>query len=233
MSAGLVSFLGAGLEETGLEETGFASLGSLGSVASSFESSSSSGFLRALLSFPARPDGFSSFSIFLTVLSDTWLNWIAPLFITLDFLLLAILIFATVKVWHIRGRFSIYDPPTHTHGAAHGEGVKPKKNPAILKYWTAIVQKANTGTPENLRRSVLEADALVDFFLKGAGYAGEHMADRLVQISKVGIKSVDRVWDAHRLRNDIAHTPGFVVTSQQAEKALLAVRDFLKEMQAF
>lgn len=165
---------------------------------------------------------------------ETWTHWIAPLFIVADVFLLFILVFSTVKVWHIRGRLSITDPPTHTHGPGHGEGdAKPKKNPAILKYWTAIIKKANTGTPENLRSAVLEADALVDFFLKQAGYTGEHMADRLGQISRTGIKSIEGAWETHRLRNDIAHTPGFVVTSKQAEKALLAVRDFLKEMQAF
>lgn len=168
------------------------------------------------------------------LLSDTWLNWIAPLFIIADAFLLFVLIYSTAKVWHIRGRLSITDPPTHSHGPAHGgDTVKPKKNPAILKYWTAIIKKANTGTPENLRSAVLEADALVDFFLKQAGYAGEHMADRLGQISRTGVKSVEKAWETHRLRNDIAHTPGFVVSSKRAEQALLAVRDFLKEMQAF
>jgi len=173
------------------------------------------------------------FAIFWRVFSQTWDTWLAPVFIVTNILLLFILIYSTVKVWHILGRISIKDPPTHTHGPAHGEGAAPKKNPAILKYWTAIVQKANTGTPENLRSSVLEADALVDFFLKQAGYTGEHMADRLSQLSRTGIKSLDAVWNTHRLRNDIAHTPGFTITSKQAEAALLSVRDFLKEMQAF
>jgi hypothetical protein len=165
---------------------------------------------------------------------ETWTVWLAPVFIVADIFMLAVLIFATVMVWPIRGRISRKDPPTHGAGLGHADGgAKPKKNPAVLKYWTAIINKANTGVPENLRSAVLEADALVDFYLKQAGYAGEHMADRLSQISRSGVKSLDRVWDTHRLRNEIAHTPGFVVTSKQAEKALLAVRDFLKEMGAF
>lgn len=174
------------------------------------------------------------FTVFGHVLGQTWQSWMAPLFIAVDAFLVIVLIYSTVKVWHIRGRISIYDPPTHTHGPARGENAPaPKKNTKILTYWAAIIKKANTGTPENLRSAVLEADALVDFFLKSAGYGGEHMADRLGQISRSGVKSLEGVWDAHRLRNEIAHTPGFVVTSKAAEKALLAVRDFLKEMEAF
>jgi hypothetical protein len=44
---------------------------------------------------------------------------------------------------------------------------------------------------------------------------------------------IDKVFDAHRLRNELAHTPGYSMTSVQAEKALFAFRDFLKELKEF
>ena len=173
------------------------------------------------------------------VIVRVWQLWLGSFFIILDSLLFILFVFSLIKVWPLRDHQKLVVwglKPTHSHGGVHGsnsEGHAPPKDPIILKHWTAIVKKANTGRTENLRSAVVEADALTDLFLRQSGYAGETMADRLMQISKDSIKSLDRLWDAHRLRNEIAHTPGFVVTSKDAEKALLAFRDFLKEMRAF
>jgi len=174
---------------------------------------------------------------------DAWLNGLRPIFMIFIYLFVAIWIFATIKVWPLRQVIRVFSaaPAHHGHGDAHGGGhsdahgaVHPQpKNPAILRHWTAIVRKANTGTPENLRSAVLEADALVDFYLKQAGYKGEHMAERLGQLKDSSVKSLDAVWEAHKLRNELAHTPGFELRAKQAEKALFACRDFLKEMKAF
>lgn len=117
------------------------------------------------------------------------------------------------------------------HGPAHQPPVSG--NPATLKHWAQIVHRANTGTPENLRWAVLEADALVDHVLRGRGVQGETYADRLQNARWAGSKLVDKVFDAHRLRNELAHTPGFTLSSKQAERALFAYRDFLKELREF
>ena len=102
-----------------------------------------------------------------------------------------------------------------------------------MQHWRDIVLRANTGQQEKMRSAIIEADALVDHHLKNIGLEGEHMGDRLKQIRAFQVKSLDNLWKAHRLRNDIAHTPGYKVTARQAERALVAYRDFLKEMKAF
>jgi glucuronate isomerase len=79
---------------------------------------------------------------------------------------------------------------------------------------------------------VLEADALVDFFLKDVGYEGDHMADRLGKIRSEEVKTLEQVWKAHRVRNDIAHTPGYRLSEHQAQETLNAFRAFLIEMGA-
>jgi hypothetical protein len=167
---------------------------------------------------------------------------LAPIFIVLNVLCLGVFLFSLVKVWPLRQKISIFSSGGHGHGDAHGGGhgatteshaSAPQRNPVVLKHWTDIVKRANTGTPENLRWAVMESDALVDFVLKDRQVLGETMADRLANFRREEYKSIDKLWDAHKLRNEIAHTPGFKLTSRQAEKALLAFRDFLKELKAF
>jgi hypothetical protein len=71
-------------------------------------------------------------------------------------------------------------------------------------------------------RKVLEADKVLDLALGELGYTGS-VADKL---KKAGprIKNLQAVWDAHKLRNHLAHETQATVTPQQAESALRALQ---------
>lgn len=170
-------------------------------------------------------------------LVETWQNRLGPVFIVLNIAGVVIFLYALVRVWPHRQKISVFHNPHKHHGpSVVGEGgqqAAPVRNPAILKHWTEIVKRANSGTPENLRWSIVEADALVDLAMKERGLPGDSMADRLANFRREDMRSLDRLWDAHRIRNEISHTPGFKVSSRQAEKALFAYRDFLRELKAF
>ena len=59
---------------------------------------------------------------------------------------------------------------------------------------------------ERLRPNI-PAGATVDDLLSHLGYEGETIAERLKIVDPTQLKSIDRVWSAHRLRNAIAHEP--------------------------
>lgn len=169
---------------------------------------------------------------------NAWSRYLAPIFIILDILLFVIFVYALIKVWPLRAKITVFsNPHAHGHGGGHGDhGAAPaaqEHDPIVFKHWTDIVKRANTGAPENLRWAIVEADALVDTVLKARHLPGETMADRLANFRREDYKTIDRLWEAHKLRNEIAHTPGFKMTSKQAEKALFGYRDFLKEIKAF
>ena len=96
--------------------------------------------------------------------------------------------------------------------------------------WTAILKRANTRSPEALRIAIIEADALSDEVLKGMDLKGEHMADRLSQISPDECPSLPRIWRAHRLRNEIVHTPGTSLPPDIAQSAVEDYEAFLKDL---
>jgi len=176
-------------------------------------------------------------SQFWQVLVFSFQKKISPIFIGLDIALFGIFAWSLISVWPIKPKFPITRNP-HAHGhAGSGNGAAtsgvPATNPAILKHWTDVVRRANTGTPENLRWAIMESDALVDLVLKQRELIGETMADRLAHFRRDDYKTIDRLWEAHKLRNEIAHTPGFRITAKASERALFAYRDFLKEIKAF
>lgn len=102
---------------------------------------------------------------------------------------------------------------------------------ALLKErWQNVLRKASAGSADALKVAIIDADKIVDDSLKQLGFQGEHMADRLEKILPHEIRSLDRVWQAHRVRNNLVHTPDFVISVHEARKTLDDYQAFLKEV---
>lgn len=104
------------------------------------------------------------------------------------------------------------------------------RDAAARERWDAIQSKHEAGTPEAMRIALIEADAYVDGVLRRFGLAGEHMADRLSRIDPEDVSTLDRLWRAHRVRNNIVHTPGFTLSAHEAKRALDDYEAFLTEV---
>lgn len=150
------------------------------------------------------------------------------IFIVVDILLAFGFIYALVRAWHYHPNYK----EVH-HGATgeRGKRVPTMRDLVLRERWTAIENKFALGTPESARLAIIEADALVDTALKGMAVQGEHLADRLSNLDQGDIKSMNRVWRAHRLRNDLVHTPGFAVPPADAQRTMDDYEAFLKEME--
>ena len=155
---------------------------------------------------------------------DIWRGSVRPIVMILDALLVGFMTFTILEIWQIQPhvRFRRMHMPKEDHAKKHA--------PMFTKQWATISTRMHEDTPDHFRLAIIEADALVDEFLRYVGYEGEHMADRLSKLKKTHIKSLDNVWNAHRLRNSIVHTPGVSVSAKDAERAIASYESFLKEM---
>lgn len=149
--------------------------------------------------------------------------FVAGIFIIADLFLLIIFIYALKEGWKFRPKLEIEEGPK--------DSTFTVRSAMLRDQWKAIQEKFALGTPEALRVAMIEADAFVDEALKKSGLPGQHMADRLSGLNPNELKTLDRVWSAHRLRNDIVHTPGFVVSAKDAETAMGDYEAFLKEIE--
>ena len=118
-----------------------------------------------------------------------------------------------------------------------GIGRKVKKTftlrDAIFKErWNKIVNQFNPESTESTKIAIIDADKLVDDALKQIGLEGEHMADRLEKLFPQELRTLDKLWRAHRLRNNLVHNPGFEIDAREAKTALRNYEAFLKEVKA-
>jgi hypothetical protein len=104
------------------------------------------------------------------------------------------------------------------------------KRAELLEKWKQIKEKYEKGSVDESKVAIIQADALVDTILKNAGLEGEHMADRLMNIDKAELKSLDDIWTSHKIRNNVVHTDGFELSSDLSERAMRGYEKFLKEL---
>ena len=86
--------------------------------------------------------------------------------------------------------------------------------------WNDIERHFFTGDDNDLRIAIIEADNLLDEALRTAGVQGSNVGDRLKRVRVDQLPNVDDVWQAHKLRNRIAHEPNFALKRDLAERAL-------------
>ena len=155
---------------------------------------------------------------------ELWHGSVRPIVMILDALLIGFMAFTILEIWQIQPhvRLSRTGKPKEDHAKKHA--------PMFSDQWAKVRAKMAGNTPDHSRLAIIEADALTDEFLRYVGYEGEHMADRLSKLSSAHIKSLNAVWNAHRLRNSLVHTPSVSVSLGEAQRALSAYEEFLKEM---
>ena len=77
-------------------------------------------------------------------------------------------------------------------------------------------------------RKLTEADAIFDRVLAKLGYEGT-LAEKLKSAGP-RFSNLDDVWEAHKLRNRVAHEPGVTVTEKQLMKVLKAFERAIKSI---
>ena len=76
------------------------------------------------------------------------------------------------------------------------------------------------GDDNDLKMAIMEADKILGDALRYAGIRGTGLGERLKNVKKEQMPNIDDVWQAHKLRNQIAHESGFKIKRDLAERAL-------------
>lgn len=102
--------------------------------------------------------------------------------------------------------------------------LSPRDISLVQKEWRSLELKARTEP----KQAVIEADKLLDFVLKRKGYNGS-LGEKLKKAAPL-FSNIDEVWDAHKMRNHIAHEVGFVLSSSQASRPLMSFKKALRDL---
>jgi len=102
--------------------------------------------------------------------------------------------------------------------------ITEKDKKYIRNQWYKIVEINN----ENPDSALMNADKLLDHTLGVLGHTGT-LGDKLKKAGPL-FHDLNGVWEAHKLRNKIAHEIGFKLTTQESAKYLIKYKSALKDL---
>ena len=86
-------------------------------------------------------------------------------------------------------------------------------------------------SPNDWKLAIIEADIMLDELMKQRGFAGNTLGERLKSISPNQMESLSDAWEAHKVRNRIAHDGAdFVLTRRIAEDTINRYRRVIGEL---
>lgn len=98
--------------------------------------------------------------------------------------------------------------------------LKPYDQKKIEEGWERVEQLIQLGKPSTLKEAVVIADKLLDYTLSQISF-GETMGERLKNARAAFPRAVYQgLWEAHKVRNALVHSPDYDLTQVVARDAL-------------
>lgn len=101
----------------------------------------------------------------------------------------------------------------------------------LQEQWHDIMHHIESPREGEWKFAVIEADTIVDSVLKNY-FPGDTMGERLMNIDKTKLLSIEGLWEAHKVRNRLAHDPGYFLRHAEALRAVRLFGETLKELGA-
>ncbi len=96
--------------------------------------------------------------------------------------------------------------------------------------WERVETLVSSENPGDWRVAIIEADIMLDELITSMGYDGDTLGDKLKRIEKSDFTTLDAAWEAHKVRNRIAHSGSdFILTSREAKRVIALYRQALEE----
>lgn len=108
-----------------------------------------------------------------------------------------------------------------------GSRIDEKEVKYVHKKWEEIENTLVLDSENAYKVAILEADKLLDHVFKSMQLPGENMGQRL-KVAVARNQKVRPVWQAHIVRNKIAHEVDYKVTKKNAMRSIKQFRDTLK-----
>lgn len=100
--------------------------------------------------------------------------------------------------------------------AAKEDDPRPDRN----RDWDKIIKYLESDSPSDWKLAILEADSMLDKLVKRMNYPGESMGERLQAVEPSDFLTLNDAWEAHKIRNKIAHEHSFNLTKREVKRVI-------------
>ncbi len=104
---------------------------------------------------------------------------------------------------------------------------------AVDSRWAEIQKHLFDDNPNSWKVAIIEADIYLEEILNNAGYIGVTLGEKLKSANPASFTTIQDAWEAHKIRNEIAHAGGdFVLTRRIAQETMTRYERVFREFGA-
>ena len=94
-----------------------------------------------------------------------------------------------------------------------------------------VIAHSNSDNPNDWKLAIIEADVMLDEALKNRGFVGTTLGERLRNITPNQMDSINDAWEAHKVRNRIAHEGSdFILTQRVVQETIMRYQRVFTEL---
>lgn len=152
----------------------------------------------------------------------TWTTFIMGLGIMLSLLLLFGIVYAHMRLEQIEAdaKHRRHDLVDELLGKHH---VKNER-------WEHVKELMTSTSQVNWRNAIIEADIMLYEMLTALGVPGDTIGEKLKLINRNSFNTIDLAWEAHLVRNEIAHAGStYILTERDARSVIDKFRQVFEE----
>lgn len=157
-------------------------------------------------------------------IGQRWLGWYKLFVSIISIIAIALIIYCLVRLWEIKKEAKekakeqevrIIEEETYSHNLR----------------WDTVLEHANSDNPGDWRLAILEADTMLENASQRLPVIGETLGERLKKMDKGDLRSIDSAWEAHKVRNRIAHDGlSFEITKRETGRVIGMFEEVLREL---
>lgn len=96
--------------------------------------------------------------------------------------------------------------------------------------WAHVRALVESPHESDWRQSIIEADIMLDDLLSQLGYPGQSVGEKLKAVNPAKFQSLQYAWDAHKVRNEIAHSgSSFQLDGHLAQRTIAMYEVVMRE----
>src|SRR3989344_728078 len=135
---------------------------------------------------------------------------------------LFIISYTAVRMFEIRRKehehlhHEIREYAHHQREKERAKGEEGSKN----EKWRSILSHLLSQNLNDWKLSIIEADEMLNDLTEQLGFAGETLGERLKLLDKEKFRNLNLAWEAHAMRNRIAHEGDFTFSHAEAKRII-------------
>ncbi len=127
--------------------------------------------------------------------------------------LLSFVVYLFMRIEHL-------EHVAHERGAAIAAAAQQSKR-ITNKRWEHVLTLISSSQASDWRQAILESDIMLAELLNELGVPGTTIGDQLKAIDRRSFNTLDLAWEAHLVRNNIAHEgSGFDLSEREAHRTI-------------